>query len=149
MAQTALTSLNIQAATPPVTPKHPTILSKHGDTRVDDYDWLRHKQDPAVIDYLQAENAYAAAVTKPLKPFEDTLYREMLGHIQETDLSVPYRLRGWLYYSRTEAGKQYPILCRKPATSGDTAPEEHPARREQAGRGQVLHGDRRRGAERG
>ncbi|HSX79228.1 MAG TPA: S9 family peptidase [Candidatus Saccharimonadia bacterium] len=123
MAWTALTSLNLQAAGPPVAPKHPTVLSKHGEKRVDDYYWLRHKQDPAVLAYLQAENAYAAAVTKPLKPFEDTLYREMLGRIQETDLSVPCRLRGWLYYSRTEAGKQYPILCRKSAASGKTAPE--------------------------
>jgi oligopeptidase B len=117
-------SLNPQAATPPVAPKHPTILSKHGDTRVDDYYWLRHKQDPAVLAYLQAENTYAAAVTEPLKPFEDRLYREMVGCIQETDLSVPYRLRDWLYYRRTEAGKQYPILCRKSVAGGETAPEE-------------------------
>ena len=116
-------SLNTHAATLPVAPKHPTILSKHGDKRADDYAWLRHKQDPAVLDYLQAENAYAEAVTRPLQPFEDTLYREMVGRIQETDLSVPYRLRGWLYYSRTEAGKQYPILCRKSAADGETAPE--------------------------
>ena len=124
MASTTLNSLNTQAAVPPVAPKHPTILTKHGDKRVDDYYWLRHKQDPAVLDYLQAENAYAEAVSKPLKPFEDTLYREMVGRIQETDLSVPYRLRGWLYYSRTEAGKQYPILCRKSVAGGETAPEE-------------------------
>jgi oligopeptidase B len=123
VAQTALTVLNLQAADPPVAPKHPIVLRKHADKRVDDYYWLRHKQDPAVLAYLQAENAYAAAVTKPLKPFEDTLYREMLGHIQETDLSVPYRLHGWLYYSRTEAGKQYPILCRKSTARGETAPE--------------------------
>src|SRR4029450_1732852 len=116
-------SLNTQAATPPVAPQHPTILSKHGDKRVDDYYWLRHKQDPAVLDYLKAENAYAEAVTKPLQAFEDTLYREMVERIQETDLSVPYRLRGWVYYSRTEAGKQYPILCRKSAADGETATE--------------------------
>jgi len=90
-------SLNTQAATPPVAPKHSTILSKHGDKRVDDYYWLRHKQDPAVLDYLKAENAYAEAVTRPLQPFADTLYREMVGRIQETDLSVPYRLLGLLY----------------------------------------------------
>src|SRR5574341_1270203 len=76
MALTALASLNTQAADPPVAPKHPTLLSKHGEKRVDDYYCLRHRQDPAVIDYLQAENAYAAAVTRALKPFEDTLYRE-------------------------------------------------------------------------
>jgi len=123
VASTTSISLNTQATIPPVAPQHPTILSKHGDTREDDYAWLRHKQDPAVLDYLKAENAYAEAVTKPLQPFEDTLYREMVGRIQETDLSVPYRLRGWLYYSRTEAGKQYPTLCRKSAADGETAPE--------------------------
>jgi oligopeptidase B len=123
VALTALASLNIQAADPPVAPKHSTRLGKHGETRVDDYHWLRNKQDSAVIDYLQAENTYAEAIIKPLKPLEDTLYREMLGRIQETDLSVPYRLRSWLYYSRTEAGKQYPILCRKSATDEERAPE--------------------------
>src|ERR671931_601861 len=116
-------ALNLHAAVPPVAPKHSTILSKHGNKRVDDYYWLRHKQDPAVLDYLKAENAYAEAVTKPLQPLQDTLYREMVGRIQETDLSVPYRLRGWLYYSRTEAGKQYPILCRQSTASDATAPE--------------------------
>jgi oligopeptidase B len=116
-------SLTPQAATPPVAPQRSAILSKHGDKRMDDYYWLRHKQDPAVLDYLKAENAYAEAVTESLKPFEDTLYREMVGRIQETDLSVPYRLRGWFYYSRTEAGKQYPILCRKSAAEGEAAPE--------------------------
>jgi oligopeptidase B len=116
-------ALNPQAATPPVAPQHLTILSKHGDKRVDDYYWLHRKQDPAVLDYLKAENTYAEAVTKPLRPFADTLYQEMVGRIQETDLSVPYRLRGWFYYSRTEAGKQYPILCRKSAADGETAPE--------------------------
>jgi oligopeptidase B len=123
VAQTALTTLNLQAADPPVAPKHPTVLHKHAEKRVDDYYWLRHQRDPAVRAYLQAENAYAAAVTKPLKPFEDTLYWEMLGRIQETDLSVPYQLHGWLYYSRTEAGKQYPILCRKCTARGETALE--------------------------
>jgi oligopeptidase B len=116
-------SLNTHVATPPVAPMHTTVLSKHGDKRVDDYAWLRKKQDPTVLDYLQAENTYAEAVTRPLQPFADTLYREMVGRIQETDMSVPYRLRGWFYYSRTEAGKQYPILCRKSATAGETASE--------------------------
>jgi oligopeptidase B len=116
-------AINTQTAVAPVAPRHPTVLLKHGDKRVDDYYWLRHKQDPAVLDYLNAENAYAEAVTRPLQAFEDMLYREMVGRIQETDLSVPYRLRGWLYYSRTEAGKQYPIRCRKAAADGEAAPE--------------------------
>ncbi len=104
--------------TAPVAPQHPTPMTKHGDTRIDEYTWLRHKEATEVIAHLAAENAYASALTAPLKTFEDTLYHEMLGRIQETDLSVPYRLRSWLYYSRTEAGKQYPILCRKAALAG-------------------------------
>src|SRR5262252_4867742 len=116
-------SLNPHVATPPVAPQHSTMLSKHGDKRLDNYYWLRHKQDPAVLDYLKAENTYADAVTRPLQRFGDTLYQEMVGRIQETDLSVPYRLRGWLYYNRTEAGKQYPIRCRKAVADGETAPE--------------------------
>ena len=127
----------------------PHLLGKHGDKRVDDYYWLRNKQDPAVLNYMQAENAYAEAVTESLKPFEDTLYREMVGRIQETDLSVPYRLHGWFYYSRTEAGKQYPILCRQARRRGRSMPEHILLDVEQAGSGQVLHGNWRCGAERG
>jgi oligopeptidase B len=75
-----------------------------------------------VTAYLEAENAYADAVMKPTEPFQAALYQEMLGRIQETDLSVPYREAGYFYYSRTEEGKQYPILCRK--QSSLEAPEE-------------------------
>ena len=63
--------------------------------------------------YLTAENAYTDAVMKPLAPLQETLYKEMLGRIKETDLSVPSRKDGYYYYSRTEQGKQYPIYCRK------------------------------------
>ncbi len=82
-------------------------------TVIDDYFWLREKSNPEVAKYLEAENAYTAAATAELKPFEDALYKEMLGRIKETDLSVPVPLRGYLYYSRTEEGKQYPIQCRR------------------------------------
>jgi len=83
---------------------------------------MRDKTDPEVAAYLEAENAYADAMMNPTAPFQAALYREMLGRIQETDLSVPYREQGYFYYSRTEAGKQYPILCRK--QSSLEAPEE-------------------------
>jgi oligopeptidase B len=83
---------------------------------------MRDKTDPEVAAYLEAENAYADAVMKPTAPFQAALYQEMLGRIQETDLSVPHREQGYFYYSRTEAGKQYPILCRKPSSL--EAPEE-------------------------
>lgn len=86
---------------------------RHGATVVDHYYWLREKSNPEVIAYLEAENAYTEAMTKDLKPFEDALYKEMLGRIKQTDLSVPARRGDYYYYSRTEEGKQYPIQCRK------------------------------------
>jgi oligopeptidase B len=85
----------------------------HGDRRVDHYDWLRHKESPDVLAYLKAENAYADAVLRPTEGFQQKLYKEMLGRIQQTDLSVPYRLRGYLYFTRTEEGKQYPYHYRR------------------------------------
>jgi len=103
-----------------VAPPHPPVAKKvakadmlHGERRVDDYYWLREKTNPEVIAYLQAENAYTAAGMKPTEAFQEALYKEMLGRIKQTDLSVPYRYRGYFYYSRTEEGKQYPIHCRK------------------------------------
>jgi len=107
--------------TPPVARKVPKIDEIHGDVRQDDYFWLREKDAPDVTAYLESENAYADAVTKPTEAFQDALYREMLARIKEDDTSVPYPYGGWLYYSRTETGKQYAIHCRKRA---DDAPEE-------------------------
>src|SRR5581483_8640721 len=80
---------------------------------VDDYYWLREKTNQEVIDYIKAENAYTDTITKPLQAFSETLYKEILGRIKQTDLSVPYRLGDYWYYTRTETGKQYPIQCRK------------------------------------
>jgi oligopeptidase B len=106
---------------PPVAKKVPKIDVIHGDVRQDDYYWLRDKDSPEVIAYLQAENAYADALTQPTADFQDALYREMLARIKEDDQTVPYPFGGWFYYSRTETGKQYPIYCRKRAAD---APEE-------------------------
>src|SRR5262249_42356231 len=75
--------------------------------------WLRDKANPEVAAYLEAENAYADAVLKPTEGFQQRLYDEMLARILETDVNVPYRQGAYFYYSRTEAGKQYPIFCRK------------------------------------
>ena len=94
---------------------------RHGQVITDDYFWLREKSNPEVAKYLEAENAYTAAITKELQPFADDLYKEILGHIKQTDLDVPVRRGAYLYYSRTEEGKQYPIHCRK---RGMEAPEE-------------------------
>jgi len=103
---------------PPIARRHAVEHVIHGDRRIDDYAWLRKKEDPEVIAYLEAENAYADALMQPAAAFEETLYQEMLGRIQQTDLSVPYRLRGFLYYTRTEEGKQYAIHCRRRDAEG-------------------------------
>ena len=100
-------------AQPPVARKIPKTEVVHGAARVDDYFWLRDKTDPEVAAYLNAENAWADEVMKGTEGLQERLYKEMLGHIKETDLSVPYRFGGWWYYTRTEQGKQYPIFCRR------------------------------------
>ncbi len=103
-------------AQPPVAKKIPHVTTIHGDRLVDNYYWLRQKDSPTVLAYLKAENAYTDFVMKPTQLLQDALYKEMLGHIQETDRSVAYRDGDWLYYHRTEADKQYPIYCRKLAS---------------------------------
>jgi oligopeptidase B len=80
---------------------------------VDDYEWLRDKTDPEVLSYLRAENVYTATVMSPTQALQEELYREMLGRTQETEVAVPYRQGPYWYYTRTEQGEQYPILCRK------------------------------------
>ena len=102
-----------KAPEPPVAPKMEHREFRHGATVVDNYYWFREKSNPELVKYLEAENAYTEAMTRHLKPFEDALYKEMLGRIKQTDLSVPVRRGNYLYYSRTEEGKQYPIYCRK------------------------------------
>ena len=106
------------AAVPPVAKKVEKVVTLHGEARSDPYFWLRDKPNPDVAAYLEAENAYAAAVMRSTEPFQDALYSEMLGHVKETDLSVPYREGDWLYYFRTEKGKQYRIYCRKKFPDG-------------------------------
>src|ERR1039458_8801897 len=98
---------------PPVAPTADHREVRHGATVVDNYYWLRAKSNPKVVEYLEAENAYTKAMTADLAPFQDALYKEMLGHVKQTDLSVPVRRGDYLYYSRTEEGKQYPIQCRR------------------------------------
>src|SRR5713101_3342201 len=98
---------------PPVARREPVEHVLHGDRRVDHYAWLRHKENPEVIAHLEAENAYTDAILKPTEPFRERVYQEMLGRILQTDLSVPYRLRGYHYFTRTEEGKQYAFHCRR------------------------------------
>jgi oligopeptidase B len=120
--QSALSATGTEAIEPPVARRHPVEHIIHGDRRIDEYAWLRDKNDPAVIDYLNAENAYTDAVLRSTEPFQERLYQEMLGRILQTDLSVPYRLRGYDYFTRTEEGKQYPLHGRKRAATSEVDP---------------------------
>ena len=104
-----------QLTAPPTARKVHTETVLHGVTLTDDYAWLRDKQDPEVTAYLEAENAYAEAVMAPLAGLREELYAEMLSHVKQTDVSVPFRDGEWWYYTRTEEGQQYAIHCRKAA----------------------------------
>ena len=104
---------NPEMLLPPVAKAEPHQQSIHGETRVDNYHWLRERGSSEVIEYLEAENAYTEAAMAPTKPLQEALYEEMLGRIKETDIDVPVRMDDFYYYSRTEEGKQYRIHCRK------------------------------------
>jgi oligopeptidase B len=110
------------AASPPMANKKPKTTDIHGDRIQDDYFWLRERSNPEVRTYLEAENKYADEVMKDTLALQEKLYQEMLGRIKQTDLTVPYPMRGYYYYSHTETGKQYPIYCRKKGTL--EAPEQ-------------------------
>lgn len=107
---------------PPVANRISHADTLHGEVRIDDWHWLREKESPEVISYLNAENAYSGALLKHTVPLQETLYREMVGRIQETDSEVPYREGDWFYFTRTEKDKQYPYFCRRKASLG--APEQ-------------------------
>ena len=101
------------SALPPTARRQQTVNTFHGHRLTDDYAWLREKTSPEVIAFLEQENAYTRAVMKPTEDLQAKLYDEMLSHIKETDISVPFRDKDYFYYSRTEQGAQYPIYCRK------------------------------------
>jgi oligopeptidase B len=113
---------------PPVAEKTQWMETRHGEQVTDDYRWLQDKTNPAVIDYLDAENRYTAAMTEGIKPFAGTLYKEFKDRTMPVDLSVPARRGDYYYYSRVEAGKQYPLNCRRLAARDGSydaaAPEE-------------------------
>ena len=106
----------------PTAAKIPKELSQQGQARIDNYYWLNERENPKVIDYLNAENEYTSNVMKPLKGFQENLFEEMKARIKETDSSVPYFSDGWYYYLRYEEGQEYPIYCRK---EGDLEAEEN------------------------
>jgi oligopeptidase B len=99
-------------ANPPLAKIVPEQITLRGDTRVDNYFWLRDRADPDVIPYLEAENRYTEEVMAPTKSLQEALYQEILGRIQETDVSVPVKRDDYFYYTRTEEGKAYSIQCR-------------------------------------
>jgi oligopeptidase B len=101
------------APPPPVAKTVHTENHIHGGKLVDDYHWLRDKSNPAVAEYLEAENAYTEGVMKPTQALQQKLYEEMVSHIKETDINVPYKEGGYFYYLRWEKGLQYAIFARK------------------------------------
>ena len=103
-------------AAPPLAKKIPHVTEVNGHQMVDNYFWLREKTNPEVRAYLEAENAYTDRAMKLTEAFQTKLYDEMLSRVKETDVEVPYREGDFFYYLRTEAGKQYPIRCRKKIT---------------------------------
>jgi oligopeptidase B len=125
-----------QVPTPPTVERRTRVDTLHGDIRQDDYFWLRVKSDPAVKQYLDAENAYAEAVLAPLTGLREQLYNEMLGRIKQTDLSVPSRRGDYFYYSRTVEGQQYPIFARKRGSLD--APEQITVDLNELAKGQVF-----------
>ncbi|MGD1147826.1 MAG: S9 family peptidase [Thermoanaerobaculaceae bacterium] len=107
-----------QVPAPPVAARAPKLLEMHGDTRVDDYFWLRERGDPKVRAYLEAENAYTDAVMKPTEKLRARLYDEMVGRLRPEDAAPPVEDNGYLYWTRYEREKEYPIHCRKKAAAG-------------------------------
>ena len=110
---------------PPDAERRPhTVRAPFGATREDEYYWLRDdtRSDPAMLAYLAAENAHCDAAMAPLQPLQQRLYEEIVGRIQQDDSSVPYRERGYWYYTRFETGQDYPIHARRAGSM--QAPEE-------------------------
>ena len=135
----AVAPIEAQSPTPrpPVAERVPKVDTLHGEPRTDDYFWMKRKTDAKVVSYLEAENAYTDAMTAHTAALRDTLYREMLGRLKQTDLSVPYRAQGYWYYTRTEEGKAYPIICRRKGTM--SAPEEVVLDQNQLAAGKKYH----------
>ncbi|HSK67534.1 MAG TPA: hypothetical protein VK888_11420, partial [Anaerolineales bacterium] len=97
----------------PTAPKRPYTITQHGETRIDNYYWMRDRQDPDVLKYLRAESDYLEEVMGHTRPLQDMLYAEMKGRMLETNSTVPEKRGDYFYYTREEAGCQYPIFCRK------------------------------------
>jgi len=112
--------------TPPLTEQRPVATTIHGDTRIDEYGWLRDREDPEVLAHLAAENEWTETTLAHLSDTREQLFEEIRSRIVETDLSVPVRRGPWWYYGRTVEGLSYPIHCRRPAHADDTVPLDPP-----------------------
>ncbi len=114
-------SLNVFAQQPPVAKAKTQTLAQHGDTRTDDFAWMKNKNSGAFKKYLKAEQKYTDAVMADTKPLQEKLYDELLGRVKQTDMSVPYRYKTYWYYLRYTEGENYPVYCRK---AGDLDADE-------------------------
>ena len=94
-------------------------MTMHGHTRVDNYYWLKERENPEVVDYLKAENAYQEEMMKHTEPLQNQLFDEIIGRIRQDDMSVPVKHHGYWYYTRFEEGMEYPLYCRKLVKEGD------------------------------
>jgi oligopeptidase B len=112
----------VLAPRPPIPAQRPTVLTKHGDSRIDPYYWLRQRANPEVIAYLQAENDYTDAVMAPASRLQERLYGEIVSRIQQTDTTPPVFFKGYCHYARTVEGLDYEIHCRRKGSM--EAPEE-------------------------
>ena len=97
-------------------------MTIHGHTRVDNYYWLNERENPEVVEYLKAENAYMEEMMRHTEPLQNQLFNEIVGRIKQDDMSVPVKHKGYWYYSRYEEGMEYPLYCRKPASSEEISP---------------------------
>lgn len=104
---------NTMKSTPPQANSIPHSLSIHGETRIDPYFWLNQRENPAVLEYLQEENAYLESQLAHTKPLQEKIFQEITGRIKQEDQSVPYLENGYYYLTRFESGKEYPIYSRK------------------------------------
>jgi oligopeptidase B len=102
-----------QTLHPPIAKVIPHTETQYGITRVDPYYWLRERDNPEVIAYLEAENAHTQAMMQHTEALQETLYQEMVSRIQESDASVPAKWGDYYYYTRTEKGREHRIYCRK------------------------------------
>jgi oligopeptidase B len=103
----------------PIASKRPKEITQHGQIRVDNYFWMRYREDPEVLQYLHSEQDYLEEVMQHTKPLQEQLFQEMKGRIKEDDASAPEKDGEFLYYTRFESSRQYPFYCRKKGAMGE------------------------------